>query len=776
MRMKSYVFLWVTLMVSSAFSTNQTEQKIVEIGTDMNIMKANNNSKDDIMSSPDIQRSAIKAEDRLWTSPVPYVLEKNLEMNAKGVILRALDQFRLKSCIDFKPRDSEDYYISVQKLDGCYSYIGRIFLNGQDLSIGQYCDSISTVEHEFLHALGFYHEQSRYDRDDYVTILFENIVQGFENNFRKVSSEVSTTQGVPYDYWSVMHYGEDYFSNGNGSTIITKDPRFQDVIGQRIEVSPSDVLELNLHYKCNSSIAFKMYCGFSNESMCEMNNCSRGGMGWEMVSHVNGGPGSDHTSLPNGNNDHCQDAGYFMHASTASGQEGDSAWLETKRMSPTRDCHVQCLQFYYYHNGSESDTLNIWIREFQDEQDSTGTLHLMGQITGPPTSHWTLQHVSLNATKHFQVEFEVRKGAGSSTGGFSIDDINLSELECPHVTWQINDFEKLLNTSAYGTFIYSPRQYSRGGYAYRVGLILNQASFGMFVQLLSGENDDQLEWPCPHRQVTFQMLDQNPNIQLQMSKQISITSDPTLTSSSGTFYWDNPREIGTVVIDEDNEKIYGGPLFGRSYFASLEEMQSRESLKGGSAIFIFSFQDLTPLVNGSALPCPRLEAVNIAHPVPDRDDGPCSTRILATTTPTAPISTTTPTPPILTTTPTPMISTTCTPPNSTPTPPISTPTTPTPPILTTTTPTPLISTTTSRPPNSTTTRPPSISTPTIPTPPISTATPPPPILTTTLPPLNLTNSTLPPHETTDDSIFGFSPHIVASPLLVLLLPLMLMIS
>lgn len=40
------------------------------------------------------------------------------EMNAKGIILRAFDQFRLKSCIDFKPRTSEDYYISVQKLDG----------------------------------------------------------------------------------------------------------------------------------------------------------------------------------------------------------------------------------------------------------------------------------------------------------------------------------------------------------------------------------------------------------------------------------------------------------------------------------------------------------------------------------------------------------------------------------------------------------------------------------------------------------------------------------
>lgn len=47
-----------------------------------------------------------------------------------------------------------------------------------------------------------------------------------------------------------MHYGQQAFSNGNGSTIITTDPGFQDVIGQSLDMSPRDVLELNLLYKC----------------------------------------------------------------------------------------------------------------------------------------------------------------------------------------------------------------------------------------------------------------------------------------------------------------------------------------------------------------------------------------------------------------------------------------------------------------------------------------------------------------------------------------------
>ena len=152
-------------------------------------------------------------------------------------------------------------------------------------------------------------------------------------------------------------------------------------------------------------------------------------------------------------------------------------------------------------------------------------------LPGEPTN-WKLHHVSLNATKHFQVEFEVRKGAGSSTGGLSIDDINLSEIECPHVTMQLDDFERNWDASDFGASKYSTRYYSSGGYAYTLAIELYNSSFGLFVKLVSGENDDRLEWPCTERQVTFKMLDQNANIQLQMSKQFSITSDRS-TSSNG---------------------------------------------------------------------------------------------------------------------------------------------------------------------------------------------------------------------------------------------------
>ena len=40
----------------------------------------------------------------------------------------------------------------------------------QPVNLGYSCMYKSTVQHEFLHALGFFHEQSRPDRDKFLQV------------------------------------------------------------------------------------------------------------------------------------------------------------------------------------------------------------------------------------------------------------------------------------------------------------------------------------------------------------------------------------------------------------------------------------------------------------------------------------------------------------------------------------------------------------------------------------------------------------------------------
>ena len=65
------------------------------------------------------------------------------------------------------------------------------------------------ITHELGHVLGFHHEQTRPDRDYYVTIHKENIPDHLEYNFRKFTWAVIQNLGVPYDYLSIMHYGRE---------------------------------------------------------------------------------------------------------------------------------------------------------------------------------------------------------------------------------------------------------------------------------------------------------------------------------------------------------------------------------------------------------------------------------------------------------------------------------------------------------------------------------------------------------------------------------------
>lgn len=71
-----------------------------------------------ILNMQDDLVSPMHLKFHLFSFPIYQFSWMMEDLNAKGVTLKALNQIRLKTCIDFKPRDSEDSYISVVKLNG----------------------------------------------------------------------------------------------------------------------------------------------------------------------------------------------------------------------------------------------------------------------------------------------------------------------------------------------------------------------------------------------------------------------------------------------------------------------------------------------------------------------------------------------------------------------------------------------------------------------------------------------------------------------------------
>lgn len=93
---------------------------------------------------------------------------------------------------------------------------------------------MATIAHELLHAIGFDHEQNRPDRDNYLTLYLNNVIKAPKGknmnivwfhfwliscfhcsdmtpNFNKLPNGI-VYKDVPFDYNSVMIYGETAFS------------------------------------------------------------------------------------------------------------------------------------------------------------------------------------------------------------------------------------------------------------------------------------------------------------------------------------------------------------------------------------------------------------------------------------------------------------------------------------------------------------------------------------------------------------------------------------
>ena len=92
----------------------------------------------------------------------------------------------------------------IQSFFSCASSVGRSG-GKQVVSIGEGCRKKGIVIHELLHSLGFWHEQSRPDRDDYVTIIWANVQEKAKMNFSKFTWAKVRNLIAEYDWGKLVH-------------------------------------------------------------------------------------------------------------------------------------------------------------------------------------------------------------------------------------------------------------------------------------------------------------------------------------------------------------------------------------------------------------------------------------------------------------------------------------------------------------------------------------------------------------------------------------------
>jgi hypothetical protein len=178
-------------------------------------------------------------------------------------ILAAMLDITNKTGILFYPAtaETEDYVLIDVTKPGDVGSSAAIGRQGGKQSFNlqpSHCNEPDVIQHELLHSLGMHHTQKRWDRDNFIEILWDNISENEKYNFKKMENykdiyrryfcdgitdleckEMWTYFPLKYDYYSIMHYSPYVFSKNDEPTLKPKNEKIKNIGG--VKLSESDI-------------------------------------------------------------------------------------------------------------------------------------------------------------------------------------------------------------------------------------------------------------------------------------------------------------------------------------------------------------------------------------------------------------------------------------------------------------------------------------------------------------------------------------------------------